>query len=327
MERCLSLTTPGMTVPELSELAAHCEELGYRTAWLSEVAGPDAFALATATALAARRTTVGVAVVPAYTRTPVVLAMAAGSVSQALDGRPFRLGIGSSSEAIVAGWNGLSFDRPLTRVRETVEAVRVALAGERDYAGDTVSMRRFRLASSPSGPVELYVGALGPKMLGVAGAVGDGVCLNMMTPRVVPRQLQEVRAGAEAAGRELGDDFGVMARLQVVVTDDPAGVRSMLRETILGGYLAQPVYNNFLRWMGYEEEAEAIARGWADRDREAVHRAIHDDLVDDLAAIGSAAQVRDRLEEYGEGGITQAALSVLAPDRATVVDTLATLAP
>lgn len=327
MEIALSLTVPGLTVPELGSLAAWAESIGYRTAWTAEVAGPDAFVVATATAGATTDMRVGVAVVPAYTRTPALLAMAAGSVSQALEGRPFRLGVGSSSEAIVEGWNGVRFDRPLRRVRETVEAVRAGLSGSGDYDGELVSMRRFRTAAPPAGPVELYVGALGPRMLETAGAVGDGVCLNMMPARVVPRQLEHVRAGAAAAGRDPSSPFGVMARVQVMITDAVPAARSVLRRAILGPYLAQPVYNRFLRWMGFEEEAGEIAAGWASRDRDRVERAIHDRLVDDLAVLGPPGTVRARLEAYGDAGVTEVAVSVLSEDDRVVADTLRSLAP
>lgn len=326
MRIALSLTTPGLSVPELADLARWSEELGYREAWLSEVAGPDGFVNATAAAVATSAMDIGIAVVPAYTRTPAVMAMAAGSVSQVLAGRTFRLGIGSSSEAIVGGWNGIPFERPLTRVRETVEAVRAGLGELGDYEGRTVAMRRFRSASPAAGPVELYVGALNPGMLRVAGAAGDGVCLNLMPPEVVPRQLAEVRKGAEGAGRP-PDDVGVMARLQVVITEDPAGARELLRRTFLGPYLAQPVYNRFLEWMGYAEEAASIAAAWAARDREGVARAVHDRLVDDLTVIGDVARVRERLEAYGDAGIATGAVSVLSADRSVVEETLRALAP
>lgn len=318
MERCLSLTSPGLTVPELAALAAWGEGLGYRTAWLAEVAGPESMVTATAVALATSRMTLGVAVVPAFVRTPALLAMAAGSVSQVLAGRTLRVGIGSSSEAIVSGWNGVPFVRPLRRVEETVRAVREGLSGSGSFQGATVGMNRFKTTAPPAGPVELYVGALGPGMLAVAGAVGDGVCLNLMPPEVVPRQLA-------ATGRT--DEFGVMARLQVLITEDVTAARTMLRETMLAAYLAQPVYNNFLRWMGYEEEAAAIANGWAARDREAVNLAIHDRLVDDLAILGTRSRVLARIDEYFGAGIEQAAVSVLSSDRVTVESTLRTLVP
>ncbi|HEY7565648.1 MAG TPA: LLM class F420-dependent oxidoreductase [Acidimicrobiia bacterium] len=325
MDLALSPTTPGLTVAELADLCRYAEELGYRQVWSAEVAGPDAFVLTAAAARVTERMEFGVAVVPAYTRTPAALAMAAGSVSQLLDGRPFRLGIGASSEVIVRDWHGQDFNRPIRRVAETIAAIRSILSGEPGFRGKTVSTNRYRLASPPSGPVECHVAALREGMLRLAGRVGDGVCLNLMPPGAVPRQLAEVRAGAEEVGRGLPDDYGVMARLQVVVTDDAPAARDMLRDNFIGPYMAQPVYNRFLSWLGYEEEAQAIATGWAARDREAVGRAIHDRLVDDLALVGSASAVRDRLDEFAAAGLKTAALMVI--DRSAVEDTLRALAP
>jgi probable F420-dependent oxidoreductase len=326
MELALSASTPGLSVSELADLCRFGEELGYRQVWLAEAGGPDAFVLAAAAAMRTERIELGVGVVPAYTRTPVGLATAAASVSQLLGGRIFRLGIGSSSEVIVRNWHGLHFARPLTRVRETVEAVRQAMSGGGDYEGTTVRMVRFRTAVTPAGPVPIFVGALRPGMLALAGQVGDGVCLNLMPPRVVPMQLAEVEKGAAEVGRSLPGDFGVMARLQVLVTDDVVSGRELLRRQFLGPYLAQPVYNQFLRWMGYEEEAAAIAAGWEAKDREAVANAIHNHLVDDLALIGDASRVRGRLEEFGDAGIKVAAISVLSPGRQAVEETLRALA-
>jgi probable F420-dependent oxidoreductase len=325
VELAVSATVPGWGPSALSALCRFGEDLGYREAWLAEVAGPEAFTTAAAIAAATGEMDVGIAVAGAFTRTPAVLAMAAASVGDLLGGRRLALGIGSSSETIVTGWNGVPFARPLRRVRETVEATRAALDGTGSYTGATVSMSRFKIGVRSPGPVEVWVGALNPGMLRVAGAVGDGVCLNMMGAAVVPRQIAEVRAGAEAAGRP--PPSGVMARLHVLVTDDPGPVRDALRATVLGPYLAQPVYNRFLAWCGYPEEAAAIASGWAAGDREAVSRALHPRLVEDLTLMGPEAVVRERLDGFAAAGVTVAALSVPSPQRGDVEGTLRTLAP
>jgi probable F420-dependent oxidoreductase len=325
MELALSATTPGLTVGELSALCAFAEDLGYRQAWEAEVAGPDPFVLATAIAIQTKKMEIGVAVTPVYTRSPTALATSALSVSNVLGGRTFRLGLGSSSEVIVSQWHGQEFVDHRRRVRETVEAIRAILNGVNEYEGVTVSMRRFRPAVNAAGPIEIWVAGLRPRMLAIAGAVGDGVCLNLMPPRVVPRQLAAVASGAAEAGRLPPE--GVMARLQVLVTEDASGAKDMLRSQFLGPYLAQPVYNRFLGWMGYPEEAKAIAAAWAVRDREALAAAIPDRVVDDLALIGSREAVRARLDEYAGAGVTTAALSVLVPDRMVVEETLRALAP
>jgi probable F420-dependent oxidoreductase len=323
MDLAVSPSMPGFSAPELVDLVVEAERLGYLEAWVAEVAGPEAFSLLGALAARSSHLALGVAVVPAMTRSPALLAMAAGTVSQLLGGRTLGLGIGSSSHVIVEQWHDAEFAPPLGRVRETVEATRALLAGEREYEGAHVTSRRFRLASPPAGPVRLFVGALGPRMLRVAGAVGDGVCLNLMPASAVPRQLAEIRKGAEAAGRALPEHFRVMARFHVVITEDPEAGRGLIRGAF-GPYFAQPVYNRFLGWLGHEEEAGAISSAFAAGDREAVAAAFHDALVDGVSLVGTVGEIRERLDEYAEAGVDLGALNIIG-DPASIADGLRAL--
>lgn len=320
MRLAVSPTVPGLSAADLVDLCVRAEGLGYEWAWLSEVAGPEAFALAGAIAARTERMHLGVAVVPAATRTPALNAMGIGTVSQMLGGRTFAYGIGSSSEVIVEQWHGRGFTSPLGQVRDAVLGTRACLTGEREYLGASASMRRFRLGSPPVGPVPLYVGALGPRMLALAGEVGDGVCLNLMPPEAVPRQLAEVAAGATARGG-VPEGFDVMARLHTVVSDDLDEARGMIRFAF-GPYFAQPVYNRFLAWCGWPDEAEAIAAGFAAGDRDAVAAAMTDEVVDGVALVGPIERIRGRLDEYAAAGVTTAALNVIAPAVGQVLDVL-----
>jgi len=321
-----SPTSLGVSAADLLSLTVEAEQLGYESAWLAEVAGPEALVLAGALAAATERMDIGVAVVPAGIRSPALLAMGAGTVSSVLKGRRFHLGIGASSEVIVRSWHGAEFDPPLARVRDAVQATRALLGGGREYRGETVRVDRFRLAAVPDGPVDLNVGALGPAMLRLAGAVADGVCLNLMTVAAVGRQLNEIRSGASAAGRDLPATFGVMARFHVVETEDLGEGRDIIRAGF-GPYFAQPVYNRFLAWMGYPEEAKAIKEAFATGDRDGVAAALHHDLVDAVALVGPPGRIRDRLSEYAAAGVQTAALSLLGADTAGVAAALRALAP
>ena len=325
MHLAISPSTPGLSAADLVELCVVAEDLGYTAAWAAEVAGPGTFALLGAVAARTRQLDLGVAVVPAATRSPALLAMEAATVSQLLGGRTMSVGIGSSSQFILDAWHAAPFDPALARVRETVEATRVLLGGGREYRGAVVRVSRFTLATSPSGPVRLCVGALGPGMLAVAGAVGDGVCLNLMPPSVVSRQRAAVAEGAERAGRHLPEHFSVMARLHVVPTDDVAAGRAMVRAAF-GPYFGQPVYNRFLGWIGYPEEAAAIAAAFAAGNRDGVAAAMHDRLVDDVAVIGSTDRIRQRLTEYAAAGLDVAALNVIAAGAGAVAEALEALA-
>ena len=321
MHLAFSPTTPGISSVEQLALCGLAEELGYHSAWAAEVAGPGAFALLAAAAVRTTRMELGVAVVPATTRSPALLAMEAATVSQLLAGRALWLGIGASSQFIVESWHGGAFDPPLARVEEAVAATRALLAGERGYLGTHVRIERFVLASAPAGPVRIAVGALGPAMLGLAGALGDGACLNLMPPSLVPRQRDAIVTGAASAGRVLPDHFTVMARLHLVVGDDLGACRDVVRRGF-GPYFAQPVYNRFLAWMGHPEPAAALSAAFAAGDRDAVARAMNDRVVDDIALAGPIGRIRDRLEEYSASGLDVGAVNVIAPSAAEVAEVL-----
>src|SRR5512147_3174455 len=155
----LSLPVPG-DVPACIEWARRAEDLGYESIWIAETGGPDPFVLAGAVAQVTKRVRIGLAVSPVYIRTPATIAAASGTVAQLAPGR-FILGLGSSSHAMIENWHGLPFQRPVTRVRETVTVVRAMLAGERiKFDGKTLRTQNYRLLAPPPARVPIYVGAL-----------------------------------------------------------------------------------------------------------------------------------------------------------------------
>ena len=180
MRLAASLPVPP-DLPACQRAARRMEELGYDSVWLADTgAGPDAFVLAAAVACVTSRLRIGTAVIPVYTRTPSVFAAGAGSVAQLAPGR-FVLGLGASSETIVRAWGGVPFEKPLAYVREATTIIRQMLAGERvTFDGKWLRTKGFRLVSQPPQPVPIYLAALMPPMLELAGALGDGVILNMM---------------------------------------------------------------------------------------------------------------------------------------------------
>ena len=307
-------------------VAEHAELLGYESVWIADTgAGPDAFVVAAVAAGVTRRLRIGTAVVPIYTRALPVHAAGAGSVAQLAPGR-FVLGLGISSETIVDTWGGVPFRRPFTRMRETVEVLRRMLAGERvTFDGRTVRTRNFRLVSPPPSPVPIYVAALMPPMLELAGEIADGVILNFMPADAVPRMLAHVRAGAERAGRD-PSRLEVVARFQTVVTDDVAAARNAIRH-MMGPYFATSVYNRFVAWCGFGEEAREIDAAWRAKDRTRNVAAVTDDMIDRLAIIGSVEHCRERLAAFVAAGVTTPMIQPFLFDEAAIWHTLESLAP
>lgn len=320
----ISVPIPGADIRESITYAQEAESRGYTEAWLAEVGGPDAFSLAGALAVDTSQR-IGTAVVPIYNRTPMVLAMTAASLSQLSGGR-FVLGIGTSSENIIARWNGIPFDTPYTRMRETLEVVKRLLSGEKvSFEGETLRLDGYKMTVENVGEPKVYIGALNRRMLRLAGEMADGVILNMLAPEHLKLVLGEVAAGAEAAGRDPAEIESV-ARIHMAY-DQPFDLAAMVVRAVFGAYAATSVYNRYFRWIGFEAEAEAIAKAWEAKDREGVAAGVSDEMVRAMAVTGTAQECRDTLGAYFEAGLDVAALNPLTMDPADAYRMMRELAP
>lgn len=314
----IALTLPDPRgVKATIETAKWAEAEGYDDLWFGDGAGPDALTTSAAVALNTDRVRIGIAIVPVFSRTPAVLASTTQVLNELSDGR-FILGLGSSSQTMMVNWSGLKFEKPLTRVKETTQLVKSMLTGEKsNFDGETVTSHGYR--QMPAEGQRVYVAALREKMLEMAAEVSDGVILNLFPKQALPKMMEHIRAGAERGGKN-PEDVEVVCRHQVVVTDDKASARDMIR----GGfapYYATPVYNKFLSWCGHEEVAAAIREGWAAKDRDATTSALDDQLIDDIAIIGSRDECQERIREYADMGITTHIIScVSGKDAMTTYD-------
>ena len=308
----ITVPFPGVTLAEHRSWLADSVAAGYTDAWSAEVAGTDGF---TPLALAAAwepDLRLGVAIVPAFTRGPALLAQSVAAMEEAAPGR-FAFGLGTSSEVIVERWNGIPFDRPYARVRDTLAFLRLALAGQRVTADfETFSVRDFRLTRPLPAPPPLYLAALRPGMLRLAGREADGVILNWLSADDVTQSLAEVRAGARA--RASDGAFEVVTRIFVVPEPDAAVARRLARRMI-AGYLTVPAYAAFHRWLGRAPMLQGMWDAWEAGDREAALRAIPDEVVDALVVHGDPQDCRAHVARYVERGVTLPVLMVVTAER------------
>jgi probable F420-dependent oxidoreductase len=275
-------------------------DLGYTDVWTGESNGADGFTPLAVAAVASDRLQLGTAVVPVYTRGPGLLAMQAATMAELAPGR-FALGVGSSSDVIVERWNATPFTAPYARVRDTVRFLRRALTGEKvDAAYETFSVRGFRLARPPERPPPVYVAALRPGMLRLAGREADGAIVNWLSATDVATVVPEVGGGKE-----------IVARIFVCPTEDAERARFVGRMAV-AAYLNVAVYAEFHRWLGRAPLLEGMWSAWASGDRKAALAAIPDEVVDDLVIHGSASACRAQVQRYVDNGVTVPVLAVLA---------------
>ena len=315
LSKRVAVTLPaGPKLEQTIERLKWAEDSGYPDAWFSDSGAPDTLTQVAAVAHHTSSIRIGVAVTPVYTRTPAVIAASVNVLGQLLPGR-FVMGIGSSSQTIMGQWNGIPLVKPLTRVKETAITVRAMLTGEKsNFDGETLSTHGYRQAPLES-PPPIYIGALRPKMIEMAAEHGDGVIFNLWPKSVLPKMMEHVKIGAERAGKSV-EDVEIVNRAMVLATDDKVAGRNLFRAAF-APYYATPVYNKFLAWAGHAEAAETITEGWAQKDRNKTTGALSDELIDEIAIIGTEDEIRERIQADADGGVHT---SIIAPLAATPED-------
>jgi probable F420-dependent oxidoreductase len=295
------ITVPfdGVTLEDHRRWYAQLVDLGYTDVWSAETDGVDGFtplALASAWSPSLQ---LGVAIIPAYTRGPALLAQSVAGLAEAAPGR-FTLGLGTSSDVIVSRWNGMEFAEPYKRVRDTIRFLRSALAGEKvDHQYETFSVRGFRLARPVEQPPPIFLAALRPGMLRLAGREADGVILNWLSAEDVATVKPEIGSGAPVA-----------ARIFVCPTEDADMARAVGRRMI-AAYLNVGVYAAFHRWLGRGAELEPMWAAWQAGDRKGALAAIPDEVVDALVVHGSYDQCRAHVGRYVARGVDIPVMAVI----------------
>lgn len=323
--RRIAVTVPAG--PKLEDTAARiewAEANGYDDAWFADGGAPDALTSVAALAHRTERLRIGIAVTPVFTRSPTVLAATANVIGQVLPGR-FVMGLGASSQTMMTGWNGIAYEKPLSRAKEMATLVKSMLAGEKsDFDGDVLNSHGYRQMPLDN-PPPVYLAALRPKMIEMAAEFGDGVIFNLWPKKALPKMVEHVHTGAARAGKN-GADVEIVNRFMVLVTDDHDGGRQRFRQNF-APYYATPVYNKFLAWAGYDEAAAQIREGWAQKDRAKTTGALEDGLIDDIAIIGTEDECREKLRWALDTGVHTAIIAPLSQDPADVQRTFEAFRP
>ncbi|MCY3621073.1 MAG: LLM class F420-dependent oxidoreductase [Gammaproteobacteria bacterium] len=317
----LDLASPGRTVRENIELATLGERAGWTGFWVAEATGADAVATAAAVAARLESNRVGTAILPMQTRDPLLLAMAATSVGQVAPGG-FVLGLGTSTPLIIEDWHATPWGAsPLQLTRECVDLVRRFLAGERITTDSgRWRYRRAQLATPPSGTIPVYLAALNDRMLELAGEIADGVILNFVTPSDVAHAKRRVAAGAARVGRDLAG-FELMVFFRATVTDDYEEVRERYQRELFT-YVMAPVYQRMFAREGYGDACREIQALWRAGERQRALDSIPPALIRERTLIGSATDIRHRLQAYADAGVDSSiTFPVAVPDRDYLSDT------
>jgi probable F420-dependent oxidoreductase len=304
----LTLPLSGVPLADHEDLVKRAEAAGYTDFWSGETNGPDGFTPLALGAAWTERARLGTGIVGVFQRGPALLAQEAAALADASRGR-FVLGIGSSSDRIIEGWNGILFEKPLSKVRETVEFLQTALAGERTSTG-------FKLETAPAQRIPIMLAALRGKMLELAVERTDGAFTNFLPLAGLPKVTAQLEAAPEG--------FELLCRF-FCIPGEREQVEPLAR-FMFSSYITVPVYEAFYRWLGYGEQIDPMVAAWKAGDRKAAAEAAPWEAIEDMFIFGSAEQMKERINAFVDGGITLPILTMISPPE-SVGEMIEALAP
>ncbi|MHA2497825.1 MAG: LLM class flavin-dependent oxidoreductase [Candidatus Hodarchaeales archaeon] len=271
------------------QAAEHVETLGYDSIWVPEIWGRDAFTFLTQLAEKTTRVRIGSGIVNVFSRSPATLATTAASIDEISNGR-FVLGLGLSGPIVIQDWHGAKWSKPLQRTREYFEIIRLILSGERvNYDGQIFKLKNFRLPGHFK-PVRsnlpLFLAALGPKNIALAGEIADGLFPIWMPGSKSREMIVNVQNSAAAAGRPKIEVAQFI--LTAVSEQDPEHAKMLMRQH-MAYYIAGmgTFYANLLSRLGYADEVREIRLAWDVDYTEMAAVKVSDRLLDELAVVGT----------------------------------------
>jgi F420-dependent oxidoreductase-like protein len=333
MRVAISLRLANTDWPTASAYVGEAERLGVHCVWSAEAWGHDAVTPLAFLAARTSRIRLGSGIMQAGTRTPALVAMTAMSLAS-MSGNRFLLGLGVSGPQVIEGWHGIRFDRPVQRMRETIEIVRKIARGERsEYHGKVYELplpggegKAIRSAATPAPSIPVYLATLAPRSLEMTGEVADGWLGTSFIPERADVFFDHLAKGAARAGRTLAD-LDLQAGGFVSFSDDVERLIPPRKPGLaftLGamGSREHNFYNDAFKRAGHEDTAVEVQRLWLDGRREEAAARVPDELVLRTNLLGTEAMVRDRLRAYRDAGITTVRVE---PDGKTLDERLATL--
>lgn len=304
----------GLGPVRATELAGRASSLGYGSFWTAETTGPEAFSTLTAAGAAAPGLDLGTGVLALQLRSPTLTAMGAATLQALHPDRDVLLGLGISSPVVTTKWHGAAYgDRPLARVREFVEVLRLCLSGESvSFSGDFHEISRFRLGVRlGERRPKIVLAALNPQMLMLAGEIADGVLLNYLPASHVPWSVEQVRRGGDAT---------VYAYVHAGVGERADALEPARKD--LFSYAVVDAYAASFERAGYGDEVAEVRARHGDGDRDGALAAVSDRMIDEIDVMGDADHVRATIASYRAAGVQAPVLMPLpwGPDRRAVID-------
>ena len=300
---------PNLSPQDYQELSSQAEKNGFEAVWVPEGGGRDSLTSLATIAMKTDTVKLGTGILPIFARTPTNTAMGAAGLAAGSDGR-FLLGLGVGHAPTGESRDGIPFNQPMTRMRETIQIIKARRSGEEvNFTGKQFKITGASMgAATPKTKVPIYIAALGPQMLEMVGELADGVLMNWTAVDYLGEAIGHIKRGAEKAGRD-PNEIDIAGYVRVAVGDNLTESRVSLRRQV-ARYASNPFYRNFFAQTGFDKEMSAAAAALADGNLDKAADSITEEMQDQVAIVGTVEECRAALEKRRAAGLQ---LPVIAP--------------
>lgn len=284
-----------LSVNQILDCASHLSKYDPDTIWIPETWGMENFSMLSMVSQKISSAKIGSSIINIYSRTPSLTAMGAATVDTISNGRVI-LGLGTSSMPIIENFHGLKFEKPVSRMREYVDVVRLVLSGNQvNYDGNFFKLKNFSLLIKPvRNSIPIYLAAINQKMVELTWEIADGVIFYL-------RPTSELKKTIEKMQKKKKID--VSCQLITCISEDSQKAIDRAKKTLAFYISVGEIYRNFLSRNGFQNETETIFQEFKKSGLEHVHEFVSDSMIKSLTICGTPQEGLAQLKKFKDAGV------------------------
>jgi alkanesulfonate monooxygenase SsuD/methylene tetrahydromethanopterin reductase-like flavin-dependent oxidoreductase (luciferase family) len=284
-----------LSIDQILDCASHLSKYHPDTIWIPETWGMENFSMLSMISQKVNSPKIGSSIINIYSRSPSLMAMGAATVDTISNGR-LVLGLGTSSMPIVEDFHGMKFEKPVSRMREYVEIIRLVLSGKQvNYDGNFFKLKNFSLLIKPlRNSIPIYLAAVNQKMVELTWEIADGVIFYL-------RPISELKNTIEKMQNKKKID--VSCQLITCVSKDSQKAIDHAKKTLSFYISVGEIYRNFLAKNGFQNETEEIFQEFEKSGLEHVHEFVSDSMLQSLTICGNPQECLTKLKKFKDTGL------------------------
>ncbi len=284
-----------LSVNEIIECSSILSNYNVDSIWVPETWGMEVCSILSAVSQIARKPKMGSSIINIYSRSPTLIAMAAATLDTLSNGRLI-LGLGTSSEPIVQEWHGFKLEKPIQRMREYVEIIRLAISGQKvNYNGKLFQLKNFTLLiKPPRKEIPIYLAAVNQKMVDLTWEIADGIIFYLHPISELQNTIQRMQSKKK---------IDVASQFITCMSEDEEKAIDRAKKTLAFYISVGKIYREFLAKNGFKNETENIYDEFKKSGVTSNYRLVSDSMLDSLVICGTPEDCRKKLERFVKAGV------------------------